>query len=298
MTVLRLDWMRADAPYMPIVTVGVLAVMSELDAAATAVWAVDGPARRLRIESALDVEEIARAISGAPLPDVAAVRWPTAKPQALGPSLRTTPHPLDAYRKLVATAAPPEATLLRGIATDQVLDADGVPGRTRLLRGAKSDLSAFKPLKPVSAQVLANELRGGPAFLAGDSGAALGLVPELQTFGGTTGRKPADVGAASALLSRLLRHGILALPPSSGTRGGRRVVGGPLASEQGELSWPRWTIACGLRELRMLFSLATVHDPEPDPRTLRERGVDAVFRSRPHQLSTTVAVFRWGRRVA
>jgi hypothetical protein len=292
----RLDWMRADAPYMPIATMGLLAAVLEVEPAVTATWAVDGPARRLRIETALDLEEIATAIDEAPLPDVSAPRWPTANPQALGPSLRTTPHPLDAYRKLVATAAAPEARLLRGIATDQVLDVNGVPSRTRLLRGAKSDLSAFKALKPVPAAHLARELRDGPAFLPGDSGAALGLVPEVQTFGGTTGRKPADVGAASALLSRLLRHGILALPPSSGSRNGRRVVGGPLVTEQGELSWPRWTISCGLRELRVLFSLATVHDPEPDARALRERGIDGVFRSRPQQLSTTVAVFRWGRR--
>jgi hypothetical protein len=289
--------MRADAPYMPIATVGLLAIVSEADPTVAATWVVDGPARRLRIETALDVEEIATAIAEAPLPDVSVPQWPTAKPQALGPSLRTTPHPLDAYRQLVATAAPPEAKLLRAIATDQVLDADGVPSRTRLLRGAKSDLSAFKALKRVPVAQLARELRDGPAFLPGDSGAALGLVPEVQTFGGTTGRKPADVGAASALLSRLLRHGILALPPSSGSRDGRRVVGGPLVTEHGELSWPRWTISCGLRELRVLFSLATVHDPEPDARALRQRGVDAVYRSRRQQLSTTVAVFRWGRRV-
>ena len=294
---MQLDWMRADAPYMPIATVGLLAVVSEVDPTVTATWAVDGPARRLRIASALDVEEIATTITEAPLPDVSAPRWPTANPQALGPSLRTTEHPLDAYRELVAVAAPPEARMLRAIATDQVLDAKGVPGRTRLLRGAKSDLSAFKAPKQMSAQHLAGELRDGPAFLPGDSGAALGLVPEVQTFGGTTGRRPEGVGAASALLSRLLRHGILALPPSSGWRGGRRVVGGPLVTEQGELSWPRWTISCGLTELRVLFSLATVHDPEPDARALRERGVDAVFRSRPQELSTTVAVFRWGRRI-
>src|ERR1035438_2670933 len=129
--------MRADAPYMPIATVGLLAVVSELDPAVTATWAADGPARRLQIETALDIEEIATAIAQAPLPDVSAPHWPTANPQALGPSLRTTPHPLDAYRKLVAAAAPPEARLLRAIATDQVLAADGVPSRTRLLRGAK-----------------------------------------------------------------------------------------------------------------------------------------------------------------
>lgn len=294
---MQLDWMRADAPYMPIATVGLLAVISEVEPAVTATWDAHGLARRLRIETALDVDEIATAIAEAPLPNISAPHWPTANPQALGPSLRTTPHPLEAYHQLVATAAPPEARLLRAIATDQALDADGVPSRTRLLRGAKSDLSAFKPLKRVPIAPIAHELRDGPAYLPGESGAALGLVPEVQTFGGTTGRKPADVGAASALLSRLLRHGILALPPCSGSRGGRRVVGGPLITEQGELSWPRWTISCGLRELRVLFSLATVHDPEPDARALRERGIDAVFRSRPQQLSTTVAVFRWGRRV-
>lgn len=295
---MQLDWMRADAPYMPIATAGLLAVVSQADPAVTAAWAVDGGARRLHIASALDVDQIATAIAEAPLPDVSAPGWPTANPQALGPSLRTTERPLDAYRVLLARSAPPEAKLLRGIATDQVLDDDRVPSRTRLLRGAKSDLSAFKALRRVRAEHLAAELRDGPAFLPGDSGAALGLVPELQTFGGTTGRKPADVGAASALLSRLLRHGILALPPSSGSRRGRRVVGGPLVSEEGELSWPRWTISCGLSELRVLFCLAAVHDPEPDAHALRERGIDAVFRSRPQQLSTTVAVFRWGRRVA
>jgi hypothetical protein len=294
---MQLDWMRADAPYMPIATVGLLAVVSELDPEVTATWAIDGAARRLQIETALNIEEIATTIAQAPLPDVTAPHWPTANPQALGPSLRTTPHPLDAYRNLLATAAPAEARLLRAIATDQVLDPNGVPSRTRLLRGAKSDLSAFKALKCVPVAELGRELRDGPAFLPGDSGAALGLVPELQTFGGTTGRKPADVGAASALLSRLLRHGILALPPSSGTARGHRVVGGPLVTEQGELSWPRWTISCGLKELRVLFSLASVHASEPDAHALRERGIDAVFRSRPQQLSTTVAVFRWGQRV-
>ncbi|MGO9960722.1 MAG: hypothetical protein ACLP50_32885 [Solirubrobacteraceae bacterium] len=294
---MQLDWMRADAPYMPIATIGLLAVISTLDPTVSATWTADGPARRLQIQTTLNVEEIAAAIAQAPLPDVAVPRWPTANPQALGPSLRTTPHPLDAYRKLVAAAAPLEARLLRAIATDQVLAGDGVPSRTRLLRGAKSDLSVFKALKAASAQQLARELRDGPEFLPGDSGAALGLVPEVQTFGGTTGRKPADVGAVSALLSRLLRHGILALPPSSGTRNGHRVVGGPLVTEQSDLSWPRWTIPCGPRELRVLFSLATVHDPDPDARALRERGIDAVFRSHPQQLSTTVAVFRWGRRV-
>ena len=294
---MRLDWMRADAPYMPIATAGLLAVLAGVDPAASARWAGEGRARRLLIESVLEPEAIADVIAEGPLPDVAVPQWPTAKPQALGPSLRTTQDPAAVYRALVASAARPEAMLLQAIATDQVLDADGVPARTRLLRGAKSDLSAFKRMKPVAPELLLQELREGPVFRPGDSGAGLGLVPEVQTFGGTTGRNPQGVGAASALLSRLLRHGILALPPSSGSRRGRRVVGGPLVGEQGELSWPRWTIPCRLSELRVLYSLASVHEPEPELRALRERGIDAVFRSVPHKLSTTVSVFRAGDRI-
>jgi hypothetical protein len=294
---MALDWMRADAPYMPIATVGLLSVLASIDPATTAKWVAEGSASRLRIACSLGADDIASAIADAPLPDVTAPQWPTKKPQALGPSLRTTDDPLAAYRELLASAEVPERRLLRAIATDQVLDDGGVPARTRLLRGAKSDLSAFKPLKRAPVDLLTRELLHGPEFRPGDSGAALGLVPELQTFGGTTGRDPSGVGAESALLSRLLRHGILALPPSSGSRRGRRVVGGPLATEQGDLSWPRWTIPCGVRELRVLLSLATVHQPEPDSRSLRERGIDAVYRSSLHSLSTTVAVFRWGRRV-
>ena len=288
--------MRADAPYMPIATVGLLAVVSEVDPAVTAAWAVDGAARRLRIETALDTDEVATAIVEAPLPDVSAPHWPTAHPQALGPSLRTTPHPLDAYRLLVATAAPSRGRLLRAIATDR---------QHRPTARAKPRRSARRQERPVHVQGAQAGADHGAhtraaqqtAYMPGDSGAALGLVPEVQTFGGTTGREPSDVGAASALLSRLLRHGILALPPSSGSRGGRRVVGGPLVTEQGELSWPRGRVACGLRELRVLFSLASVHDPEPDAHALRERGIDAVFRSQPQPVNRTVAVFRWGRRV-
>ena len=64
---MQLDWMRADAPYMPIATVGLLAIVSEADPTVAATWVVDGSAHRLRIETALDVEEIATAIAEAPL---------------------------------------------------------------------------------------------------------------------------------------------------------------------------------------------------------------------------------------
>lgn len=295
---LRLDWMRDDAPYMPIATIGLLAVVSPLDPGVRAVWAGDAGPSTLTVTTALGVDEIARAVVDAPLPDVDAVRWPTTKPQALSPSLATTADPIGAYRALVAAAGPAERRLLLAIATDQVIDDKGGPSRTRLLRGAKSDLSAFGSLRRTTTSDIEAELRDGPDFRPGKSGAGLGLVPEVQTFGGTTGRDASIVGAESALLSRLLRHGILALPPTGCLRGGRRDVGGPLISDRRELSWPRWTVPCGPRALRVLFGLACVHADEADPRLLAASGIDAVFRAAPQQLSTTVAVFRWGRRVA
>ncbi len=294
---LDLDWMRDDAPYMPIVTQGLLTVLAPLDPEVRAMWSDDAGAPALRVLTQLTFEEAAQAILDAPLPDVSAVAWPTKNPQALGPSLATTDDPLGTYRRLLATAAPLEQRLLRAIATDEALDDKGGPSRTRLLRGAKSDLSVFGPLRRTSAGALAAELKDGPDFRPGKSGAGLGLVPEVQTFGGTTGRDASIVGAESALLSRLLRHGILALPPTGCLRRGRREVGGPLVSDSGDLSWPRWRIPCGPRALRVLFGLACVHVEEPDHSLVGDSGIDAVFRAKPQQLSTTVAVFRWGRRV-
>lgn len=294
---LDLLWMRDDAPYMPIATYGLLTVISPVDPDARATWLDAGGTSRLRIATSLEPEDVAEALLSAALPDVAAIPWPTSRPQALAPALASTGRPLDAYIELVAAAGPAERRMLRAIATDQVLDDKGGPSRTRLLRGAKSDLSAFAPLRRASVAALAGELRDGPDFRPGASGTMLGLVPEVQTFGGTTGPQASGVGAESALLARLLRHGILGLAPTGVVRGGRRDVGGPLISDERELSWPRWTIPCGARALRVLFGLACVHEREPEAPRLREAGVDAVFRARPQQLSKAVAVFRWGRRV-
>lgn len=295
---LDLRWLRDDAPYMPIAVQGLLMAIAPADPTARAGWVTDEGAPVLRLGTRLSVRELAEAVLTAPLPDVTAVRWPTRNPQALGPSLAATGDPLAAYRALVREAAPAERALLRGIATDQVRDANGGPARTRLLRGAKSDLSAFGALRRTTAEDLAAELREGPAFAPGKSGTMLGLVPEVQTFGGTTGPDASGVGAESALLARLLRHGILALRPTGVVRGSHRIVGGALISDDRDLSWPRWTTACGARTLRVLFGLACVHEPRPVPRLLEAAGIDAVFRATPTQLSTTVAVFRWGRRVA
>jgi len=299
-----LAWMRDDAPYMPIVTQGLLTVLAPVDPTATACWQGGDSASMLHVTTSLTVEEAAQVTHEAALPDVTAVPWPTKNPQALGPSLSAHDgNPLVTYRELLATAAPVERRLLRALATDQVLDARGGPSRTRLLRGAKADLSAFGPLRRASVSDLADELRDGPDFRPGKSGVGLGLVPEVQTFGGTTGRDASMVGAESALLSRLLRHGILALPPTGCLRGRHRDVGGPLISDARDLSWPRWTVPCGPRALRVLFGLACVHvdidvDNRQDiARLVSASGIDAVFRATPQQLSTTVAVFRWGRRV-
>lgn len=292
----RLTWMRDDAPYMPIASIGLLCAMEAVDAAATLGWR-DG-ALELETEAA-DLQAVAEAIFDAPLPDVTAIAWPTRNPQALGPALATTEDPLETYRELVRSAGPLEQRLLRALATDQVVSDSRVPARTRLLRGAKSDITAFAPLRRTTAGDLFEELTEGPVFKSGKSGVGLGLVPEVQTFGGTTGREASSVGAESALLARLLRHGILALPPTGCLRrGSRREVGGPLAGDSGELSWPVWSVPCDRRTLRMFFGLACVHADVPDVHALAAAGVVAVYRSAPHQLSTTVAVFRFGRRVS
>jgi len=297
-TALELRWMRGDAPYMAIATQGLLTVLAPSDPGVTARWSTVVGAPTLVLETTLDAGQIAQTMLDAPLPDVAAVAWPTRDPQALGPSLATTEDPQAAYRLLLETSGETERRLLRAIATDQVVDANGVPARTRLLRGAKSDLSAFGRLRRTTAAALEAELRDGPDFRPGKSGTMLGLVPEVQTFGGTTGREASGVGAESALLARLLRHGILALPPTSAVQRGGRRVGGPLISDDRELSWPRWSVPCGPKALRVLLGLASIHVSHPKPEALRATGIDAVFRAAPQQLSTTVSVFRWGRRVA
>jgi hypothetical protein len=59
-----------------------------------------------------------------------------------------------------------------------------------------------------------------------------------------------------------------------------------------------WSVPSDRRSLRLLFGLACVHVDDPDRVALGAAGIEAVYRSAAHQLSTTVAVFRFGRRVA
>lgn len=289
----ELAWMRAEAPYMPVATAGLLSVLEDAGVSARAGWG-----DVLTIEADVSVEAVAELIAAADLPSPDRLAWPGPGEQAVKSSLAPSGDSLAAYRALVHAADPPEQRLLRGLVTDQAVDNDRSPRRTTLLRGAKSDLAAFRERLAGKPDLLAEELRSGPRFGPGETGRALGLVPEVQTFGGSVGRKASAVNAESRLLSLLLRHGVLALPPNGVRRAGGWGVGGPLVGDQGSLSWPRWTTPCALRALRAVFSFAEVYAERPDAAKLRARGVEAVYRSAPVQLSTTVAVFRWGRRVA
>jgi hypothetical protein len=297
---LDLHWMPAHAPYMPVATAGMLSVLGEAGFPATAGWTDGDPGLRLRVEAAVDVDDLASILVNAPWPSLANIRWPPGgHAQALKPTLARTGVPATSYRELVASAPPVEARLLRAILTDGALDDTGLPSRGRLLRGVKSDLSsvANRP-KRIEVEALAKELREGPAFRKGESGLGLGLVPEVQTFGGSTGPDASSVGSYSPLLYLLLWHGLLALPPVPVARAGRRLAGGPLVTAPDILSWPRWRMQVGLRSLRTLFCLGAIHADRPDRSTLEARGIDAVFRARAVELSTMVAVFRWGEQVA
>jgi len=279
---------------MPIVTCGLLSVLEQAGLPARARW---DDALIITVDA--DAKAAAQAIADAPTPDIDALSWPTRRPQALGPSLREADNPLFAYRTLVADAGPTTRRLLRAVATDQALDSFGCPLRTRLLRGAKSDLSPFRDWGKLSPEALQEELEVGPTFKSGQSGRCLGLVPEVHTFGGTVGREPSEIGASSELLAVLLRHGIIALPPIGISMRNSYVVGGPLlTSNRSQLSWPQWSLDCGAIELRALYSMREIHSDRPDAAFLRQRGITAVYRSTAQKLSTTGEVFRWGERVA
>ncbi len=288
---IELSWMRRDAPYMAIATAGLLSLLPGARARWTDV---------LQLETELSVEQVAEVVHGAPVPDVDGLAWPTGRQQGLDSALGSADDPLALYMSLCEGARGTiEERLLRVLGTDQVRRAPGgAPGRNRLLRGAKSDLSAFRWRGRGTAAELADELRDGLRFVGADSGPCMGLAPEVHTLGGTVGRSATTIGAASPLLAVLLRHGLLALPPN-GCRSGRSwTVGGPLLDSDHRLSWPIWSIPLDLRALRVALCWGAVHDPDPDGRTLAARGVTAVYRSTLISLSDTVSVYRWGKRVA
>jgi hypothetical protein len=298
---LELAWMAPHAPYMPVATAGVLAVLADAGMPATARWDDEGTC--LRIESDVDPDGLGSLLAELDWPSFERIRWPGGRfGQGLKPTLKAVEPPTErarAFRDMVAAAPPLEQRLLRAILTDGVLDGEELPGRSRLLRGVKADLSSiFKPPRGLESGALAAELRDGPDFRSGESGYGLGLVPEVQTFGGTTGPDASTVGAYSKLLYVLLWQGIMAFPPLPVRRGWQRVVGGPLVTAPDVLSWPRWRFPVDLDGLRALSSLADVHADRPDSELLRAFGIDAVYRARAVELSSMVAVYRWGERVA
>lgn len=311
-----LTWMRPNAPYMPIATVGLLTAMSDAGLDATAVWRPEPSGEALEVRTEASVEQTAQAIVDAPWPQLDRI-WPGQKVgQAIKPMLAATPDPAGTLRDLrrdvdlrdaaaKKTGDPRllgERRLLRALVTDAVLDGNGVPSRSRLLRGVKADLSGTAEKLPLKIPDLVRELTDGPIWRNGKSGRGLGLLPEVQTFGGTTGRKPSDVGSHSVLLYRLLWLGILALHPVGVRRGPQRIVGGPLFSDlvDGEptLSWPTWSFPVGARELARLFDLAAIHVERPDRRWLKARGITGVYRVSSVPLNSMIGGFRWAERVA
>lgn len=300
---LELAWMPAEAPYMPVATAGLLSALEHAGHPVTAEWRGVGQGLHLRLETDLVSDTAGELLVEAVWPSLDKIPWPPGTGadgvQAIKPVLEKQEVPADAFRTMVAAAPPTEARFLTGLLTDGALDNNGVPSRSRLLRGVKSDLSgvANRP-KTVTAARLAAELANGPDFCKGASGLGLGLVPEIQTFGGTTGPPASTVGAYSPLLYILLWLGVMALPPVAVSRGPARTVGGPLVTAGDLLSWPVWRLPVGLRALRSLFCLDAIHVEVPEAAALSKRGITAVYRARAVELSTMVAVYRWGQQVA
>jgi len=300
---LELPWMAPQAPYMPVATAGLLSALEQAGQSASVLWRDLGDRLQLELETDLTTDAVGELLAEADWPSLERISWPPGTNlrglQAIKPVLERQDIPADAFRAMVAKAPPVEERFLTGLLTDGALDNNGVPSRSRLLRGVKSDLSgvANRP-KTVTAAGLAAELADGPHFRKGASGLGLGLVPEIQTFGGTTGPSASTVGAYSPLLYLLLWLGLMALPPVGVSRGPNRTVGGPLVTAGDVLSWPLWRIPVGLRALRSLFCLEAIHVETPEAEALSHRGVAAVYRARAVELSTMVAVYRWGEQVA
>ncbi|HTU14578.1 MAG TPA: hypothetical protein VMF31_05215 [Solirubrobacterales bacterium] len=299
---LQLGWMRPEAPYMPIATLGLLSALEDAGDLATAAWREAPIGLILEVFTNRSPDEVADAIIEAPWPDLGLIPWATTLGQAIKPMLSEAADPVSELRRLRRAVSDrglaAERRLLDCLVTEAALDDGGVPGRNRLLRGVKADLSSVKEKMKLDRETLAVELVEGPLWKNGGSGLGLGLSPEVQTFGGTTGRNPSSVGSHSVLLYKLLWLGLLRLPPYGVLHRGRRMVGGPLITDQSSVSWPIWTSRLDSRQLKTYFSMSEIHEPEPNVDFLSRRGVTAVYRSTSVPINTMVSVFRWGRRVA
>lgn len=312
---LEFRWMPPNAPYMPIAAAGLLSVLERAGECAALRWSVEKPeAYRpyLTLNSSHSMEEIANAIIEAEWPDFGAIDWQEKPGQAIKPMLREAENPIRRWRELAKFIGTdgqvtnggisPETRFLRSLLTDAALDGDGVPGRSRLLRGVKADISGItdyvQVIKAANREEIMRELAEGPVWASGSTGRGLGLVPNLHTFGATTGRNPSGVKGYSPLLYLLCWHGVMAMPPIAVAGRGGAIVGGPLFSAPNMLSWPIWTFDASLQMLVVLFGFSAVHAEEPVQEQLRGRGIAAVFRSQARPISSMLDVFGWGQRVA
>jgi hypothetical protein len=314
-----LPWLPDRAPYMPVAAVGMLHALGDADPEAALRWPEpDDPFTppMLTLTTVLSLDQVAESIIATPWPQLDKLAWPVAPGQAIKPSLEKLTSgegdelaAVRAWRELAGHISGAEGpaendevsaarALVAALLTDGVLDDKHLPGRSRLLRGVKADLSGVTKPPKTAATEIADELANGPSWKSGSSGLGLGLVPEVQTFGGTTGPTPSAVGAFSKLLYRLCWHGITAMPPYAVRRGPKTIVGGPLFADGATLSWPIWSMPLRRAALIALFGLEPVHASEPDRNLLRAHGIQAVFRSHAREINTMISVFGWGARVA
>lgn len=295
---LRLEWMPPQAPYMPIATVGMLAMLEQARWPALAHWRNESGHQRLLLETDASAEDLAALLVEEPWPDLDKVPWGGKLKQGLNPTIKDAPDKQLEFRRLAEGSPQLERELLLSICTDGVLDDNGAPGRSRLLRGVKADLSSVSARPKTNVENVVDELRAGPRFRSGNSGLGLGLVPEVQTFGSTTGPEASSVGSYSPLLYLLLWRGILSLKPFAVVRGSRRVVGSHLTTAPDVISWPTWSVPADLPALKSLLVHPEIHADPPDLSKVEARGITAVYRARAVPLSTMVAVYRWGDLIA
>lgn len=302
-----LSWLRPDAPYAPFVQLGLLACLRGTDDSATTHWRADqsGFALECVLATTETLDVVAERVADAPWPELAALAWPAGFGQAIKPALATQSDKASAWQALVGpqqavVTAPVDgygaaARHAAALLTDGVLDKDLALGRSRLVRGVKADLSGVKAIKRDPA-ALKRELEQGPVWTSSGAGSGLGLVPEVQTFGGVTGPKPDSVNASSALLYALIVQALGVVPPFAVVRGPRRVVGGLLIGDGGVLSWPIHSTPRALRSLLAAYgAVPTVDQLE---RQRAPRGVAAVYRSRPRAINSMISMFPWGELVS
>lgn len=305
---LQFNWLQTKAPYAPVITAGLLSAIQDSGAEAYASWQPTNGSHVFTIHTEMSWEQVAQAVVDAPWPDINKIAWPTSTVvgQAIKPMLEASGRGVELLVELREQARRAnnvaEVRWLEAVVTETVLDPmKGLPSRNRLLKGVKSDVSGVADKVKIDYNHILAELREGPKWKPLHSGRGLGFVPEVQTFGGSSGRAPSDVGAHSPLLFRLLWLGILRLPPFAVLEGGRRRLGGPLITNvtdgsrrKSMLSWPIWTYPVDLDGLLQVYCWSEVQAEFPVADRLRGRGIDLIYRTDFVPINSMIDSFRWG----